>query len=81
MCLEILARVVSVDPDGLCATVSGEHGNEPALLMALDPSTEPIEPGDWLLVHSGLAVQRISEEEALDVLEFIGQARSTRAVQ
>jgi hydrogenase expression/formation protein HypC len=81
MCLETPAQVVSVDPDGLCATVTGEHGNQPALLLALDLSAQPVEPGDWLLVHSGLAVQRMSEEEALDLLEFVGHARSARDFQ
>jgi hydrogenase expression/formation protein HypC len=76
MCIEAPAQVISVDPEGLCAMVSAEHGTQPALLLALDPNARPVQPGDWLIVHSGLAVERISVDEARDLLELMGQARS-----
>jgi hydrogenase maturation factor len=72
---------VSVDPDGLSALVRGQHGTQSALLLALEPEGRPIEAGDWLLVHSGLAVQRISEDEARDLLDFLGHTVSTEEVQ
>ena len=81
MCIEAPAQVISVDPEGLCAMVSAEHGAQPALLLALDPEAQPVQAGDWLLVHSGLAVERISGDEARDLLELMGRARSTGEVR
>jgi hydrogenase assembly chaperone HypC/HupF len=81
MCLESPAQVVSVDPDGLCAMVRAERGTQPALLLALDPKSKPIQSGDWLVVHSGLAVELISENEAHDLLDLMGQSTSTEEVR
>jgi hydrogenase expression/formation protein HypC len=76
MCLETPALVVAVDPDGLCATVTTDHRTGRALLMTLDAAVEPVRPGDWLLVHSGLAVGRLDAGEAQELLQLIGQARA-----
>jgi hydrogenase expression/formation protein HypC len=76
MCLETPAQVVSVDPDGLAATVTTDQRTGRALLMTLDAGAEPLRPGDWLLVHSGLAVGRLSDEEANELIELIGQTRA-----
>jgi hydrogenase expression/formation protein HypC len=78
MCLETPALVDSVDADGLCAMVKVEHGTQQALLLTLDAK---VEPGDWLLVHSGLAVERISEDEARDLLNLARQTRPTKGVE
>jgi hydrogenase expression/formation protein HypC len=40
-------------------------------------SDEPLEPGDWVLIHVGFALSKIDEEEAASALAFlegIGQA-------
>jgi hydrogenase expression/formation protein HypC len=78
VCLETPALVVSVDADGLCAMVKAEHGIQPALLLTLDAK---VEPGDWLLVHSGLAVERISGNEARDLLDLARQPWPTKGVE
>jgi hydrogenase expression/formation protein HypC len=78
MCVEIPALVVSVDADGLSAMVKAEHGIQPVLLLTLDTK---VKPGDWLLVHSGLAVQRLSANEARDLLDFAGRARLTKGLE
>jgi hydrogenase expression/formation protein HypC len=74
MCLETPAQVVALDPDGLTATVTTDQRTGRALLMTLDADAEPVRPGDWLLVHSGLAVGRLSPDEAHELLELIGEA-------
>ncbi|HET9076591.1 MAG TPA: HypC/HybG/HupF family hydrogenase formation chaperone [Acidimicrobiales bacterium] len=76
MCLEIPALVVAVDPDGLAATVSADHRTGRALLVALDGDAEPVRPGDWLLVHSGLAVERLDPDEAGQMLDLVVRARA-----
>jgi hydrogenase expression/formation protein HypC len=76
MCLETPAQVVAVDPNGLSAIVTSDRRTGRALLMTLDVTAEPVRPGDWLLVHSGLAVGRLDASEAHELLELIGQARA-----
>lgn len=38
---------------------------------------EPVEPGDWVLIHVGFAMSKVDEQEAaeaLRMLELMGQA-------
>jgi hydrogenase expression/formation protein HypC len=77
MCLESPAQVVAVDADGMSATVTTNGRTARALLITLDAGGGPIRPGDWLLVHSGLAVERVTEDEAHELLELLVQARAT----
>lgn len=76
MCLEDPAQVIAVDPDGLAATVTTDQRIGRVLLMALDAGADPVRPGDWLLVHSGLAVERLGADEAHGMLDLIAQARA-----
>ncbi|HOI00409.1 MAG TPA: HypC/HybG/HupF family hydrogenase formation chaperone [Bacteroidales bacterium] len=67
MCLSIPARILSVHGD------AGEleyHGNR--FMAGLQLITDPA-PGDYVLVHAGFAIQKISEEEALATLRLIGE--------
>jgi hydrogenase expression/formation protein HypC len=75
MCLELPALVLEVDADGVSATVTDDDRTGRALLLAVDSDAEPVKPGDWLLVHAGVAVQRLSPAEATDLLELIREAR------
>lgn len=34
-------------------------------------SQEPLELGDWVLIHVGFAMSKISEQEAIDQLKFM----------
>jgi hydrogenase expression/formation protein HypC len=60
MCVAIPARVTSLGADGT-ATVDLRGRPVQVALFAVD---EPVRPGDWLLVHSGIAVARVDDEEA-----------------
>lgn len=69
MCLGTVARVVEV-PDEARAVV--EHGGthrpgrrEDVLTMTIG---DDIRPGDWVVIHSGFVLERISEARALDAL-------------
>lgn len=74
MCLEEPARIVEVDPDGFSAIVSTDRGRLRVLLLALEPDAEPVESGAWLLVHSGIALERIGEDRALEMLGIRARA-------
>ncbi|MEU6714499.1 HypC/HybG/HupF family hydrogenase formation chaperone [Nonomuraea sp. NPDC046802] len=76
MCLGIPGELVELaqDHDDLALVeVSGVRRRINVGLLA----DEQLAPGDWVLVHVGFALSKISEQEAqavLDYLEGLGQA-------
>jgi len=76
MCLGIPGEVVEFvqdQPDLAKVNVSGVRRVINVGLLA----DEPLEPGDWILIHVGFALSKIDEEEAASALAFlegIGQA-------
>jgi hydrogenase assembly chaperone HypC/HupF len=69
MCLAYPARVRSVAGAGTAeVTVRGRIRS--VVLLTLDDG-DPVRPGDWLLVQSGLAVRRLSADEARDREQLI----------
>lgn len=68
MCLGTVARVVEMANE---AHVVVEHGAAVAAgrrETVLDMTDENIGPGDWVVIHSGFALERISEAQAIDAL-------------
>lgn len=60
MCLGEICEVTEVRP-GSRALVRGDRRDQEVLLMTIAGS---VAPGDWLVCHSGFALDRISAEEA-----------------
>ena len=58
MCVGLSARVVSVNKDTALVDASGARREVSAELL------EDLEPGDYVMVHAGVAIAKISEEEA-----------------
>jgi hydrogenase expression/formation protein HypC len=69
MCLGIPARVVSVDATGEVAMAVVSGVVRPIGTGLLDDEAR-LAPGDWVLVHMGFALERITEAQA-------GQARGS----
>lgn len=74
MCLAIPGRILSLGPDPHLATieVSGVRRHVNIDLLA----DEPVAPGDWVLIHVGFAMSRISDrdaEEQLRLLAVLGE--------
>lgn len=69
MCLAIPARVVSVDA-GDMATVALEGIKKPVSTALLDE----VSVGDYLLVHVGFALHKLSEDEADRTLKLMAEA-------
>lgn len=75
MCLGIPGRVVELradHPDLARVDVAGVVRDINLGLLEDDPAV----PGDWILIHLGFALQKMTEEEvadALDVLTVLGQ--------
>jgi hydrogenase expression/formation protein HypC len=65
MCLSIPARIVSID--GSTAQVSaGGSLFRAGIQMIHDPRV-----GDYVLLHAGFAIQKISEKDALETIRLI----------
>jgi len=74
MCLSIPAKVLSVDGNMARASVGG------AIVDTSLHLVENVVPGDYVLIHTGFALQKISEEEALEtirLIEELGQENGT----
>jgi hydrogenase expression/formation protein HypC len=70
MCLAIPAKVVELFPgerSRALVEVTGVRRHIDIGLLEDDPP----EPGDWVLVHVGFAMSKISEEQALDQLQTL----------
>ena len=64
MCLSIPARVESIDGEMAVVNVGGVEYNA-SLQMVEDVSI-----GDYVLLHTGFAIQKISEEEARETFRL-----------
>lgn len=64
MCLSIPAKVEKIDGENALVSVGG--ASYKASLQMLDD----INVGDYVLLHTGFAIQKISEEEAIETLKI-----------
>lgn len=78
MCLGIPGQVVEVlaEYDGQLGLVDVQGAQRRINLALMDPDQEAVNPGDWVLIHMGFAMERIDEaaaREALAGLEMMGR--------
>lgn len=64
MCLGLVCQAVAV-LDGDVALVRTGARDVRVSLLTLD---EPVAPGDWLMVHAGFALARLTEQQAVEAL-------------
>jgi hydrogenase expression/formation protein HypC len=64
MCLSIPGKVIEIEGDNAKVSVGGTTVS--AGLQMLDD----VKVGDYILVHSGFALEKISEEEATETLKL-----------
>jgi hydrogenase expression/formation protein HypC len=69
MCLSIPARIESIDGEMAHCSVGEAYYN--ASLSMLD--INELSVGDYVLLHTGFALQKISEEEALETLKLFDE--------
>ena len=68
MCLAAPARIISIDDN--IATV--DYGGVETKAR-LDTLTEDVAPGDYLLIHTGFAIRRLSAEDAEETLKLFDE--------
>jgi hydrogenase assembly chaperone HypC/HupF len=66
MCLGTVCQVLSAPSAGQVLA----RGDGRVATVSLLTLTEPVATGDWLLVHCGLALARLTEAEAYDALRL-----------
>lgn len=76
MCLSCVGRVVEVDAEGAAAVVDADGGRREVSLVVLDVEGRTPSVGDWVLVHSGFAVEVLDAEVALAEQEFGRRVRA-----
>jgi len=72
MCLSVPAKIESIDGDMAVCSVGGVSSN--ASLQMLD--MDDIQVGDYVLLHTGFALQKISSEEAEATLALFDEYES-----
>lgn len=65
MCLGIPAKVKSIDGDKALVSVGGTEYEASIQLL------EDVKPGDYVLLHTGFALEKISEEEAEETFRIL----------
>lgn len=65
MCMSCVGRVVEVDVEAGNAAVDTDGGRVTASLVMLDLEGRLPTAGDWVVVHTGFAVDVIDEDLAL----------------
>jgi hydrogenase expression/formation protein HypC len=66
MCLAIPSQIEKINEDN--TAIVNTMGVR--RLVSLELLGEPIEEGDWVLIHVGFAISKLNEEEALKALEL-----------
>jgi len=78
MCLAIPGQVVELFPDHPTTAMIDVVGVRRKVDLGLLLDNPPVK-GDWVLIHVGFAMSKISEEDALDtmrVLRDLGEAEA-----
>ena len=65
MCLSVPAQVIKIDGQMADVSVGG------AIFKAGLQMVEGVIEGDYILLHAGFAIQKISEKEALETLSLL----------
>ena len=67
MCLSIPAKVISIEGEKARVSLGGAEYN-----AALD-LVDDVKVGDYVLLHSGFAIQIIDEKEAMETMRLLNE--------
>ena len=76
MCLAIPGKIVELDPENTNLALVDVVGVRRKVDLGLLQDEPPV-PGDWVLIHVGFAMSKISEADAADqmqTLTMLGEA-------
>jgi len=78
MCLAIPGKIVEISSDNKDAALVDIAGVRRKIDLTLLQDDKPL-PGDWVLIHVGFAMSKISEQDALDqmhTLQSLGESEA-----
>ena len=78
MCLAIPGKIIEIASDATHSALVDVMGVRRRVDLGLLPEDKP-KTGDWVLIHVGFAMSKISEEEALDqmhTLRVLGESEA-----
>lgn len=78
MCLAIPGKVIEIASDNPNSALVDVVGMRRRVDLGLLEDDKPV-PGDWVLIHVGFAMSKISEADALDqmkTLEMLGESEA-----
>jgi len=78
MCLAIPGKIVEISPDNPNSALVDVVGMRRRVDLGLLEDDKPV-PGDWVLIHVGFAMSKISEVDAIDqmrTLEMLGECEA-----
>jgi hydrogenase expression/formation protein HypC len=67
MCLSVPAKILEINGDMAKASIGG------SIIEIGLQLVENISVGDYVLVHTGFALEKVDEEEALKTIELLNQ--------
>ena len=70
MCLAIPGRIVEISPDNQDSALVDVVGVRRKVDLGLLLEDKPV-PGDWVLIHVGFAMSKISEQDAADQMNTL----------
>ena len=70
MCLAIPGQIVAILPDQLPTALIDVVGVRRKVDLGLLKDDMP-KPGDWVLIHVGFAMSKISEQDAIEQMETL----------
>lgn len=70
MCLAIPGKIVELSSDNKDAALVDIAGVRRRIDLSLLQDDKPL-PGDWILIHVGFAMSKISEQDALDQMNTL----------
>jgi len=78
MCLAIPGKIIEIASDNPSSALVDVVGMRRRVDLGLLEDDRPV-PGDWVLIHVGFAMSKISEADALDqmrTLEMLGECEA-----
>lgn len=75
MCLGVPGEVLSVDEDKGLRILKVKVGG---VVRQVISALEDVKPGDYVIVHAGVAIGRINKEEAEETMRLLMEISSTQ---
>lgn len=75
MCLSAAGRIVSIDADRHEAVVDVDGMSRTVSLAVLTLEGHAPAPGDWVMVHTGFAIELLDERAVIDLLALRAEMR------